>query len=88
MVDSEIWRDFLCSKAFGKASLDLCHSIAETAKILCTEDVESACLSQFLACRLMPLDKGETKDGKPSVRPIGIGEVLRRLIGKLLIGVI
>ena len=26
-VDSEIWRDFLCSKAFGKASLDLCMPI-------------------------------------------------------------
>ena len=50
--------------------------------------MDPSCLAEFLACRLVPLDKGETKEGKPGVRPIGIGEVLRRLIGKLLIGVI
>ena len=32
------------------------------------------------------MDKGDTKDGKPGMRPIGVGEILRRLIGKLLIG--
>ena len=32
--------------------------------------------------------KGESSDGTPGVRPIGIGEVLRLLVGKLLIGVI
>ena len=47
-----------------------------------------SCLKEFLANRLIPLDKGETKEGKPGVRPIGIGEVLRRITGKLLIGVI
>ena len=45
-------------------------------------------MTEFIACRLIPLDKGDTKEGKPGVRPIGDGEVLRRLIGKLVIGVI
>ena len=87
-VDSEIWRDFICSKAYGKASTNLCQSIAGLSKRLCTEDIHHSCLKEFLANRLIPLDKGETKEGKPGVRPIGIGEVLRRITGKLLIGVI
>ena len=39
-------------------------------------------LEAYVACRLIPLDK------KPGVRPIGVGEVLRRLIGKSIISVI
>ena len=45
-------------------------------------------LTEYIACRLIPLDKGPGTDGTPGVRPIGVGEVLRRLVGKLLIGVI
>ena len=86
MIDSDVWKDFLCSKAFGNASLQWCQ--ADVAKILCSEDVNPDCLTKFIACRLIPLDKGDTKEGKPGVRPIGVGEVLRRLIGKLIIGVI
>ena len=55
---------------------------------LCTEEIDPDCLVEYVACRLIPLDKGTTKDGKPGVRPIGVGEVLRRLVGKLLIGVV
>ena len=83
-----MWRDFLCAKSLGNAPEQLCQAIADTAKILCTEEVEPACLEEYNACRLIPLDKGETKEGTPGVRPIGDGEVLRRLIGKLLISTI
>ena len=44
------------------------------------------CLHEFVACRLIPLNKGDDKWGNPGVRPIGIGEVLRRLVGKVVIG--
>lgn len=88
MIDSDIRKDFLFSKSFGSASLQLCQAIADVAKVLCSEDVNPACLTEFIACRLIPLDKGDTKEGKPGVRPIGDGEVLRRLIGKPVVGVI
>ena len=39
-------------------------------------------LEAYVACRLIPLDK------KPGVRPICVGEVLRRIIGKSIISVI
>ena len=87
-IDADMWRDFTCAKALGKAPEQLCQAIADTAKILCTEEVHPACLDEYNACRLIPLDKGVTKEGTPGVRPIGVGEVLRRLIGKLLIHVI
>ena len=84
-VDSEIWRHFLCSKAYGKASIECCEAIADLTKRLCTEHIDPICLSEFLANRLIPLDKGLTKEGTPGVRPIGIGEVIRRITGKLLV---
>ena len=87
-IDTDMWRDFTCSKIFNKTSQTLCQSIADTAKILCTEEIDPICIVEYNACRLIPLDKGRTKDDKPGVRPIGIGEVLRRLVGKLLIHVI
>ena len=88
LIDSDIWKQFLCSRAFGNAATDLCQAIADFTKILCTEDIHQDCLTEFVASRLVPLDKGDTKDGMPGVRPVGIGEVLRRLTGKLLISVI
>ena len=41
-----------------------------------------------MACRLVPLNKGDDKRGNPGVRPVGVGEVLRRIVGKVVIGVI
>ena len=39
-------------------------------------------LEAFVACRLVPLDKC------PGVRPIGIAETIRRIIGKAILATI
>ncbi len=82
-VDSEMWKHMLCSKAFGKISVRLCQSVANTAKRLCQEEVPSSFLTELVSCRLIPLIKDNT-----GVRPIGIGEVIRRLIAKAVVRVL
>ena len=77
-IDADGWKHILCSKSYGKASDTLAQTIADMAKRLCTEKIPSGSLRELLSCRLMPLDKN------PGVRPIGIGEVLRRIIGKAI----
>ena len=81
-VDSDTWRRILCSKSFGNNSANLCDSIAKMSRCLCTEYVDPKSISTLLNCRLIPLDKD------PGIRPIGIGEVLRRVIGKSVITLI
>ena len=46
---------------------------------LCTTDVHPDGLTAFVACRLIPLNKN------PGVRPIGIGEVPRRIMAKAIL---
>ena len=59
-----------------QASADLCHSLTLLAKRICTSFVDPAGLAPLLTCRLVALDKC------PGVRPIGIGEVVRRIVSK------
>ena len=54
------------------------EQIAILARKLASEIVGPKTLEAFVACRLIPLDKC------PGIRPIGIGEVLRRVIGKTI----
>ena len=58
------------------------NSLAAVARRLCIQDVDSAELMAFVACRLIPLDK------KLGVRPIGVGDVPRRIIAKATLHVI
>ena len=43
---------------------------------------------EFTSSRLIPLDKGCDALGKPGVRPIGIGEVLRQIISKSVLSLL
>ena len=85
-LDSDAWRRMLVSKNFGKFGSDLQKTLVAFAKKLCKENIEtngtSSSLEAYTSCRLIPLDKS------PGVRPIGIGEVLRRIVGKAVISVI
>ena len=76
-IDAEIWQHLLCSKFHDKQSKRLAQSIADLTKILCTEKVDHSPLQEFLAGRLIPLKK--TPNG---IRPIGVGEALRRIVAK------
>ena len=75
-LEAMAWRR-ICT-AFGKCSNDLCSSLASFAKRISTSYVDPSGLSAYTACRLIPLDK------HPGIRPIGIGEVCRRIIGKTI----
>ena len=79
--DASDWRAMLVSKVFGASSSDLCSAVVNVAKKLCSKDVNQN-VSALMACRLIPLDKN------PGLRPIGIGEVLRRIIGKMVVMVL
>ncbi len=54
------------------------EEIATLAKILACEVLDPSCLEAYTANRLIPVDKN------PGIRPIGICEVLRRLIGRAI----
>ena len=81
-LDSDGWKRLLCSKQFGKKTGELCDAIALMARRLSTSYVDPGTLKPYTACRLVPLDK------KPGVRPVGIGEVLRRIVGKAIMKVV
>ena len=85
LMDGDGWKHILCSKSYGNASTNLCQAIAELAKKLCREEIHPDSLHEYVACRLIPLNKGDDKWGKPGVRPIGIGEILRRIVGKVVV---
>ena len=78
-MDADGWKRILTSKQFGKSSIDLCKLFTEVIEKICSIENQSASLETFLACQLIPLDKN------PGLRSIGIGEVLRRIAGKVVV---
>ena len=67
----------LACKSFKRSSNTLCESIATLTRRLCTEFVDPLTIEPIVASRLIPLDKGNGE-----IRPIGVGELIRRIIGK------
>ena len=75
-MDAELYRRILCSKSFKTEGKLLREEIAIMTRNLLKSSYHSSLLEAFISCRLIPLDKN------PGIRPIGVGEVLRRIIGK------
>ena len=77
-MDADGWRKVLVSRVYGDAGKDLRRAYAKFVKVLCVKEIEDASLEAYLGCRLVPLNKN------PGLRPIGVGEVLRRIAGKVV----
>ena len=78
-MDADGWKRILTSKQFAENSTDLCTTIANMKKKLCIDNDLENTLEAFLSCRLIPLDKNTV------LRTIGVGEVLRRIVGKVIV---
>ena len=81
-MDVDEWRWILCSNNFGDANVNLRKAIAIFIKKICTEKVSAVSIEAFVACWLIPLGKN------PGLRPIGVGEILRRITGKVVVSVL
>ena len=78
-LDAVDWRIMLASNCFGDSSSDLCRAIVSFTRKLCLEKLDASSLEAFIAYRLFSLDKN------PGPRPIGVGEILRRIAGKVVV---
>ena len=76
--DSEQFRQILCNKHLKAEGKHLREQIAIFAKHISINITDPDCFESYVACRLIPLKKN------PGVRPLGVGEVLRRIIGKAI----
>ena len=74
------WRRL--SKSFKSCSVGLCDALAGVARRICTTLVDPSSLTSFIGSCLIALDKC------PGVRPVGISDVARRIIGKAIVRVI
>ena len=77
-MDAELYKRILCSKNFKTEGKILREELAVSTRNLLRESYHPSFLEAFTSGRLIPLDKN------PGIRPIGVGEVLRRIVGKRL----
>ena len=78
-MDANGWRRILVSRDYDEGGNDLRKAIGSLIKKICIEEIDDSSLSPLMASRLVPLNKN------PGLRPIGVGEVLRRVMGKVVI---
>ena len=78
--DAELYRRILCSKNFKTEGKILREEIAVFTRNLFKIAYHPSLLEGYTSCRLIPRDKNR------GIRPIGVGEVLRRTVGKTIAG--
>ena len=79
-MNAELYRRILCSKNFKAEGNVLREEVAVFTRNLLKIAYHPSLLEGYTSCRLIPLAKN------PGIRPIGVGEVLRRIIGKTIDG--
>ena len=76
----------LTSKVFGSCTCDLRKAIVDFIKYICINEIEfqnnATSLGTFLASGLVPFDKN------PGLRPIGVGEVVCKIAGKVVMSIV
>ena len=77
-MDAIEWQSILVSNSFGATNSDLRKTFANVVKMLCTDITETQTIEAFFSFRLISIDEN------PGLRPIGVGEVLRRIAGKVI----
>lgn len=77
-MDADVFRHILTSTKYEKENKDLRNQIAILAKKLASEIVDRNSLEAYVNWRMIPLNNN------PGVRPLGTGEVLRRIIRKVI----
>ena len=74
-VDGHFFRQ-ICSRRYREEAAVMKTNIAMFARKLASEPIDPTSIEPLTACRLIPLNKN------PGLRPIGVGETLRRIVGK------
>lgn len=77
-MDADVFRHILTSTKYEKENKDLRNQIAILAKKLASEIVDRNSLEAYVNWRMIPLNNN------PGARPLGTGEVLRRIIRKVI----
>ena len=60
----------------------MCKTIVRMTRKLCTAEDQHESLEAFVACSLIPLDKNQ------GLRPTGIGDIRRRIVGKVVVSTV
>ena len=83
LFDAKQWKRMICSNQFKTEAKDLREELATFAKKIATETLDPNILEAYCANRLIPLDKAPGEE-ELQIRPIGVSEVMRRIVGKAI----